>query len=92
MQVAHHAVQEHSSSAVAWAMLSLLYSQLQSQDAGLESAATNADFKAQQLAAADQDASGQARAGNAYLQLEILLLDLHFGELAREVCAHLSRC
>lgn len=85
VQVAHHAVQQHGESAVAWAMLAMLYTQQGAQDSSLEGAATNADFKAQELAAADLEASESLRAGNAYLQLEILLLDLHFGDIVQEV-------
>jgi hypothetical protein len=78
VQVAHHAVEAHDSSELAWALLSMLYSSVGGDD-GEDFAmhARNARHKALQLSS-PQD--------QAYLQLARLLADLHLGRLAETVC------
>ena len=73
----------HADSAVAWALLSLVFAAAGSDTPEQQARVRNAQFKAQETAAAS--ASEEPLDSHPFLQLEILLLDLHLGSLAQQV-------
>lgn len=83
MQLAHAAKDHNERRAMPWALLTMLLDT--SCPADTKSAEVrNAQFKALNLASSDPDAASTLQAA-PFLELEVLLLDLHLGSLALKV-------
>lgn len=80
MQLAHAAKDNHEGRAMPWALLTMLLDASCPADTKA-SEVRNAQFKAQTLASSDPDTASTIQAA-PFLELEVLLLDLHLGSLA----------
>lgn len=80
MQLAHAAKDNHEVRAMPWALLTMLLDASCPADTKA-SEVRNAQFKAQNLASSDPDTESALQAA-PFLELEVLLLDLHLGSLA----------
>jgi hypothetical protein len=81
VQLAHAAKDKHEGRALPWALLTMLLE----ASCPAETKATevrNAQFKAQKLASSDPDTATSTLRVAPFLELELLLLDMHLGSLA----------
>ena len=85
VQIAHHAVDNHGENTVAWALLSMIYTEKLGSSTDGQTLSQNARFKAEELAAAVSNPNASVLERHPFLQLEILLLDLKLGSLALKV-------